>query len=702
MTSDDLTPAEQRLVAAFRQGEDCDFAEGQEVRAGDMDGWHSDRCIRAEVITQLLTERGPGGDGPRLLSLRGARVVGRFGKISGQKVCLSARSCRFDDEVTFSDVVFGDGSGFDFSRFRGKVNFFESKFSSDVSFIGCVFREMANFGAANFKGKATFERSLFEGDAIFTETLFCGSASFARSYFRKAVFRYSSFQSNATFDTATFEIALFKGANFDRPTKFHQAVFVGTSEFIGTAFHREADFRNCTFLGDAGFREASFLYAARFNNATFIKTAVFKGAAFSGNAVFAGALAVTWLLDFATIESSELGPFVGSRISMRYAKITARTQLTLFATEVSAVHLRAPEGIHFVIHCGRSADPERLGGVDFSDAEFLRATIIQGESEKPEVPTRRSNNESNWPQSYRQEIARTSARAEARKLYEYLCHDLQGMKPGLLLRSLRRSTLGEVALSGIDLSDCKFSGAHGLDGMRIGAKCTFQTTPNAWLGRIPNWASTRRRVIAEEIEWREVRCAPTGSPQMSTGLAEAEIAAIYRDLRKSLEDNKNEPAATDFYYGEMEMRRLGGGRNRSDANVLASSSRVERTLLTAYWALAGYGLRAWRALVALLFLVVSSGILFSCAGWASKEVARRAAFINPDNGIISYAGPTYHPVDLWTGLEFSLRESIALLQARSLPLYTGTFGTALDILLRLAGPLLLAFAVLALRARTKR
>jgi hypothetical protein len=35
----------------------------------------------------------------------------------------------------------------------------------------------------------------------------------------------------------------------------------------------------------------------------------------------------------------------------------------------------------------------------------------------------------------------------------------------------------------------------------------------------------------------------------------AQAAAAYRALRKSREDNKDEPGAADFYYGEMEMRR---------------------------------------------------------------------------------------------------------------------------------------------------
>jgi hypothetical protein len=67
------------------------------------------------------------------------------------------------------------------------------------------------------------------------------------------------------------------------------------------------------------------------------------------------------------------------------------------------------------------------------------------------------------------------------------------------------------------------------------------------------------------------------------------VAALYRQVRKSLEDGKNEPDAADFYYGEMEMRRHDTHRPRS-----------ERALLAAYWALSGYGLRAARALVWLL------------------------------------------------------------------------------------------------------
>src|SRR4051812_39395978 len=56
-----------------------------------------------------------------------------------------------------------------------------------------------------------------------------------------------------------------------------------------------------------------------------------------------------------------------------------------------------------------------------------------------------------------------------------------------------------------------------------------------------------------------------------------------------------------------------------------------------------------------------------------------------------------------TALEHSARESISLLQARAISnVDTHGPGTLLDFALRLLGNVLLAFAILALRARTKR
>ncbi len=68
--------------------------------------------------------------------------------------------------------------------------------------------------------------------------------------------------------------------------------------------------------------------------------------------------------------------------------------------------------------------------------------------------------------------------------------------------SLRRATVADLELSAVDLTECRFAGAHGLDKMRIDSACTLPTTPSTavfWKLR----RFTRRIVIAEEGIWRK-------------------------------------------------------------------------------------------------------------------------------------------------------------------------------------------------------
>src|SRR5262249_5695511 len=74
------------------------------------------------------------------------------------------------------------------------------------------------------------------------------------------------------------------------------------------------------------------------------------------------------------------------------------------------------------------------------------------------------------------------------------------------------------------------------------------------------------------------------------------LEVTYRQLRKALEDGKNEPGAADFYYGEMEMRRATAKEGR----------HMDRWLLNAYWATSGYALRASRALACLSLVIAAT------------------------------------------------------------------------------------------------
>jgi hypothetical protein len=124
-------------------------------------------------------------------------------------------------------------------------------------------------------------------------------------------------------------------------------------------------------------------------------------------------------------------------------------------------------------------------------------------------------------------------------------------------------------------------------------------------------------------------------------LEPGQIAGLYRALRKGREDVKDEPGAADFYYGEMEMRRH--ARPLSDGNLdrhsaATSGGRVERGILTAYWLVSAYGLRAARAVAVLAVVTMLLAVAFHVVGFAVPP----------------------RPVSYWTSLLYTFRAPLSL------------------------------------------
>ena len=185
--------------------------------------------------------------------------------------------------------------------------------------------------------------------------------------------------------------------------------------------------------------------------------------------------------------------------------------------------------------------------------------------------------------------------------------------------------------------------------------------------------------------WLTSACGALSRPHRLTGLGESQnslgccpldfvteavarnpdsIADLYRSLRKADEDARNEPAAADFYYGEMEMRRASGDGPRS-----------EHALLFLYWLVSGYGLRASRAFAALVLTVLLFAIGFSLWGFAGSATFTEA-------------------------LLYSANSTVSLLRAPVRELTT--VGGFMDIALRLLGPLFFGLILVSLRGRIKR
>ena len=523
--------------------------------------------------------------------------------------------------------------------------------------------------------------------------------------------RRATFTGDARFDGTTFiGDAGFGEATFTGAAWFGEATFTGAAGFGEATFTGAAGFIEATFTGDAGFGGATFTGDAWFGGATFTGNAWFGGATFTGNAGFSRALAERWDLSRSRFESPDPGPWSGSEVILTQASLQVRSRVDIVASHANCAGLQVPEGAHLVI---------RAAVLDLADSEFLGRSILAASPAGPvttrDDPGSRPDDFDDLPERERaQWVAREAAYRLATRLNAELA---QCRLPGTRVLSLARANVGNLVLAGVGLENCSFAGTHGLDKVRIDAACTLMSTPVLRRHHPELPLFTRRRVVEEEIRWRRAHTRGWGppSPVGPAPIPALEIAGIYRDLRKGLEDAKDEPRAADFYYGEMEMRRLAAREHRGTTQDPGHAAppppptRAERWLLWAYWAVSGYGLRASRALATLAIVLLGSAVLFTHTAFARLPApADRVSAVNLQTGAVTYSQPgsrhgSNAAASLSKAFEFSARESLSLLRAAgSPPLVTTGPGTVLDSLLRLLGPLLLGLAALAVRGRTKR
>jgi len=445
---------------------------------------------------------------------------------------------------------------------------------------------------------------------------------------------------------------------------FHQVTFSGDVDFRNCDFNGEANFRDCDFNGEANFCGSTFAGEANFTDIIFRRSACFAEARFGETARFEGARferqadfhRTAWVGDarFMMIPPAKEGN-LAKEVNVEDAVFFRRATFDVYAEYVFAARAQFRSGADIV---ARSAQID-FHDAAFGDASTLRPPAGEIQSEVTRIPQ---------------------------------------------VVSLRGARVIDLALSGVDLRMCHFRGAHGLASMRL-EQVLFAEPPEGWTKARLRWPFrvrwTRRVAIAEEHWWRHEKKfggweKPDWSRRRETQPRPPtphQIAAIYRSLREGRENNKDEPGAADFYYGEMEMRRhskyISGKASTSKRRYKAPSlkawteyddtrrpPRGENFILWLYWMVSGYGLRASRALLSLAITIVVLGAI---------------------------------PLDLWgfrpdrsygSALLFSLQSSISLLRTPEAKLTVA--GEVIQIILRLAGPLFVGLALLALRGRVKR
>lgn len=152
------------------------------------------------------------------------------------------------------------------------------------------------------------------------------------------------------------------------------------------------------------------------------------------------------------------------------------------------------------------------------------------------------------------------------------------------------------------------------------------------------------------------------------------IEQVYRQLKQNYEDRKDYERASDFHYGEKEMRRKN-----------PDTPRGLRFLLTMYWLVSGYGERWIRPLIWAAGLLVVCAVLYQFLG------------LHPKNGGVALAWTS-----LWDWLRsafFSFRVMTLLRPDDLIPIHYAKLVHAFE---SLAGPVIIGLFGLAVRQRLKR
>ncbi|MFG3119549.1 pentapeptide repeat-containing protein [Streptomyces sp. NPDC048197] len=497
-------------------------------------------------------------------------------------------------------------------------------------------------------GNARFDRAEFGGDAAFDGAQFAGTVSFDGA----------EFGNSAQFNGAEFDgEAHFERVHFAAHSSFELAQFHGGAWFVEARLGGTADFGGAKFYNDASFVGAKFHDVAWFGGAAFHGDTWFRRAAFRGDAVFLKA-------DFEHV--SGMGPLVCTgTLDLSEAVFGAAVTIEVAA---NAVHCRRTRW------ASTAALRLRYAAVDLSDAVLEHSLSIAARSRPFTV--------------------------DGEELVEV---DLA--RPGVSVRSLRGVDAAHLVLSDIDLRDCRFAGTIHLDQLRLEGVYTLAGAPGGLRRRgmrLKRW--TPRRTLVEEHHWRAARSEdPDGWTTPVEGdevLGPTALAPVYRQLRKSFEDGKHEPGAADFYYGEMEMRR------HADDIPWA-----ERSLLTAYWAVSGYGLRASRAFTWLMAAMAATVLAMMLWGLPQHDLKPTNTATSTGSGrfvITAVPSAPMNPHGAYgerlsvERFEKSLRVVINSVVFRSTGQDLTTFGTYAEMTSRLSEPVLLGLGLLAIRNRVKR
>ena len=424
------------------------------------------------------------------------------------------------------------------------LNLFRAEIEKIIEDVGKVGDGVCNFGDAVFP-KEFDCRELQPAGAFtcrFTSCRFLGYADFEGFIFEKeADFRSAKFDGVASFSEAEFGgPADFRSAKFGGSAYYTLAEFGSAASFSSAKFGGGAFFSSAKFGSGAFFRSAKFGGSASFGFAKFGGSADFSSAEFGGGASFSSA-------EFGGDASFHLAEF-GGDASFRIAKFDGETHFT--DTKFEA-HLR------------------------FDGVVVLKSLIFTSCTCNEKVGFRN--------------VLQTSA-----------------SRLSIHRTNLCNWTFLDTDLRDIDFDDISFVPRDKLNADKRQVKRLALHDETQIVVRELTWRNlTLRSLRFIRILFRRKKkfyeILNTDFIKRRNEFS-ARVERLYRHLKFNLETNKDYAFAGQFYFGEMEMKRL--------------QKRWYRQLpFLIYKGMSGYGERYIRALLVLIVMIIFFSGLLMFAGY---------------------------------------------------------------------------------------
>lgn len=595
----------------------------------------------------------------------------------------------------FVQTVFQDGFDASYTAFIGPAHFMNASFNksrviSGASFEGARFENGLDLTLAEVSGNANLSNASISGSAKFDGLRCSGQLTFRRA-------RIDCSLEIPYVKTAGISLA---GARIGGDLKALEANFTVQGN-DSPEYCRRAVLSGCTITGHADFTRAQFPHESMFGlyendpplvvgSKLILRSAQFgsaveggahsfrqakisdldlTGCRFHGKTGFHG-MSVEKSMDFTDVEFSD--------VEERPPKYPSREERRFPTRALDFTDVSCKAGIEIRnVRVKGQATIKIAEGVPHVEIDGL---VVQGNAsvEATNFDTYTSMTIEAGELTFRrcQFIRGGIILCRAESLHLLACDARQAVTfetpytaggPLTRIVSLASTNVENIVLFDMDLSEALFSAAVNLDHLRTFGRSSFFQ---------PRQISSRRVILDEIVvranssgwwrrslakKWRDRLPARVADFELGT----ASAADAYRSLRKNREDSKDHAGSSDFYFGEMEMRR-----------ITASFWSVERWLLTVYWLVSGYGLRSFRACALLLGVLAVSGVLLQ------------------QFGFVSHAIPSF--------IESCLLVAQVSLGLKRSPQTLSPEGSIVIVVARLLLPLLLALALLAVRARVKR